>query len=225
MNGNKEIPVTKEVISTSRQTVALQTRLILGGEALKSKNINLGKVTPDQLSAIKPETVLKINQASTKERSDYWQGKGTFDQQLKSWCDSMVKYYNDPRFTEEEALKTYHHFFGENKGESNINIYADEVIFGHIQNGIINFDQLHQKLPEIKKRANIFGGNSAEIIEDLILARAKLTDPAKKQELIEQANEEKIVDDSPTLRLNQLNPDEERLLKWLEPNPQTAKRT
>lgn len=100
--GQKNLP-TKEIFSTARQTVALQTRLVLGGEALNPNKINLGKITPEQLSEIKPTTIVKINQASTKERLDYWQGKETFDQQLKSWCDSMVKYYNDPRFTEKEA--------------------------------------------------------------------------------------------------------------------------
>ena len=212
--GQKNLP-TKEIFNTARQTVALQTRLVLGGEALNPNKINLGKITPEQLSEIKPTTIVKINQASTKERLDYWKDKGTFDQQLKSWCDSMVRYYNDPRFTEKEALKLYHHYFGENKGESNINIYADEIIANFTQNEKINFDQLNQNLPEIKKRANIFGGNSAEIIEDLILARAKLTDPAKKQELIEQVNEEKTIDNSPTLRLNYLNSEEKMSLRWL----------
>ena len=212
--GQKNLP-TKEIFSTARQTVALQTRLVLGGEALNPNKINLGKITPDQLSVIKPETIGKINQASTKERLDYWQGKGTFDEQLKTWCQEMVNYVHNPGFTEKEAMKVYNQYFGENKSESDINIYVDEVINGLSQNGKVNFDLLNQNLPNIKKMANIFGGNSSEIIESLILARAKLTDPAKKQELIEQVNEEKIVDGSPTLRLNQLNPDEERLLKWL----------
>lgn len=218
MNGNQEIPAAKEVFSTAKQTVALQTRLILGGEALSSNKTNLNKVDPEMLSGIKQETINKIAVASTKERSDYWQGKGTFDQQLKSWCDSMVKYYNNPKFTEEVALKYYYHYFGENKSESNINVYVDEVIAAHTQNELINFDQLYQNLPGIKKLSHIFGGNSSEIIEDLILARAKLADPAKKQELIEQVNEEKTVDGSSTIRLNWLNPDEERRLRWLEPN-------
>jgi len=220
-----ENPQSKEVFSTTNLRIALQTRLILGEDALKLDKINLGKVAPEQLSEIKPETIGKINRASTKERSDYWQGKGTFDQQLKSWCDSMIKYYNDPRFTEKEALEIYHHYFGENKSESNINIYADEVIANHTQNGKINFDQLNQNLPKIIKMAHIFGGNSSEIIEDLILARAKLSDPAKKQELIDQVNEEKTIDDSPTLRINYLNPDEERLLKWLDQNEQVEIKT
>lgn len=220
MNEGQKVPVTKEIFSTIRQPVALQARLILGGEALNPKNINLEKVTSEQLSGIKPETVEKINQASTRERLDYWKDKGTFDQQLKSWCGEMVKYANDPRFTEKEALNYYDHYFGKNKGESNINIYIDEIIEGFTQNGKINFDLLNQNLPNIKKTANIFGGNSSEIIEDLILARTKFFDSAKKQELIKQINEEKTIDGSPTLRLNQLNPDEERLLKWLSGDSQ-----
>jgi len=215
MNGNQEVPASKEVFSTAKQTVALQTRLILGGEALSASKTNLNKVNSEMLSGIKPETINKISVASTKERSDYWQGKGTFDQQLKSWCDSMVKYINNPEFTEEIASKFYDHYFGKNNSESNINIYIDEVISEYTQNETVNLDQLYQNLPRIKKLSHIFGENSSEIIEDLILARAKLTDPAKKQELIEQVNEEKTVDGSPTLRLNWLNPDEERRLKWL----------
>jgi len=210
-----ESPQSKEIFSTSNQRVALQTRLILGGEALNPKNIYLEKVAPIELSTIKPETIDKINHASTEERADYWKNKGSFDQQLKSWCNSMVEFYNDPHFTKKEALEIYHRYFGGNKSESNINIYVDEVITDNTQNGVINFDQLNQNLSEIKKGANIFGGNSAEIIEDLILARAKLSDPEKKQELIEQANEEKTIDNSPILRINYLNSNEERLLRWL----------
>ncbi len=211
---------SKEMFSTTNERVALQTRLILGGEALSSNKKDFGKIKPEELTTVKQETVDKINHASTKERSDYWQNKGAFDQQLKSWCDSMVKYQNNPDFTEKEALETYHHYFGEKKGEPNINIYVDEIIAGHTQNGTINFGLLSQDLPGIKKMAHIFGGNSSEIIKDLILARAKLTDPARKQKLIEQANEEKTVDGSPTLRINWLNPEEDRLLKWLSGNEQ-----
>jgi len=220
-----EILQSKEVFSTANQRVSLQTRLILGGEVLNPNKTNLGKVNSENLSGIKQETVSKINNASTKERSDYWQGKGDFDQQLKSWCDSMVKYANDPHFTEKEVKEMYNHYFGENKGESNINIYVDEIIAGISQNGKVNFDVLEQNLPRIKKMANIFGGNSSEIIEDLVLARAKLTDPIKKQELIDQVNEEKTINDSPTLRLNWLNPDEEKLLKWLDQNEQSDTKT
>lgn len=211
----QEIPAAKEIFSSAKQTVALQTRLILGKEALRPNKINLSKITSDQLSEISHETVSKINKASTKERADYWKGKGTFDEQLKSWCNSMIKYMNDPRYTEIEALNDYNRYFGANKSESNINIYVDMTIKNLTQNGKINFDLLNQELPRIKKMAHIFGDNSSEIIESLILARAKLTDPNKRQELVDQVNEEKTVDGSPTLRLNWLNPDEERLLKWL----------
>jgi len=161
--GQKNLP-TKEIFSTARQTVALQTRLVLGGEALNPNKINLGKITPDQLSVIKPETIGKINQASTKERLDYWQGKGTFDEQLKTWCQEMVNYVHNPGFTEKEAMKVYNQYFGENKSESDINIYVDEVINGLSQNGKVNFDLLNQNLPNIKKWL-IFSG---EILPKLL---------------------------------------------------------
>jgi len=53
------------------------------------------------------------------------------------------------------------------------------------------------------------------LIEATIRAKLKLIDENKKQEFINQVNEEKTVEGSPTLRLNWLNPDEERRLKWL----------
>lgn len=66
--------------------------------------------------------------------------------------------------------------------------------------------------------ANIFGSNSSELIEASIRAKLKLIDEGTKQEFISQANEEITTPQNPQLRINYLNPDEERLLTWLDQN-------
>lgn len=224
----KEVPAAKETFSTTKQTVALQTRLLLGGEALNPDKLDLKKVSDENLRDISNQTFDILSIASTNERSQYWQEKSegdaslnSYETQMKSWVSDVVKFVNQENFTEKEAMDMYNtYFIGEGK-ISAIDRYVISIVnelsqLKQSKTGV-NLDEiLEQGLPEIKKMANIFGGNSSEIIENLILARAKLTDPAKKQELIEQANEEKTVEGSPTLRLNWLNPDEERLLNWLD---------
>src|SRR3989304_9131405 len=92
-----------EKFSTSNQTVSLQTRLILGGNSLSPKKTDLEKVSADELTQIKPETFEKIGNASTNERASYWEGKGSYDQQLESWVNSLVAFMGNPQFTQKEA--------------------------------------------------------------------------------------------------------------------------
>lgn len=213
---NTEQSRPKEIFSTANKKVALEARLILGGVALSPQKKDLNKVTPKQLAEIKPETISIINNASTGERSDYWKTKGgSFGQQLQSWTASLVGYMNDESFTTKEALAIYERYFSGEKTESNINLFVNNKLGEYIKDGKIDFDSLNRDMPNIIKLANIFGGNSSELIESLILAKAKLADQTKKQELITQINEEKTIDQSPILRLNWLNTDEERLLTWL----------
>ena len=218
---NTEQPRPKEIFSTANKKVSLEARLILGGEALSPKKTDLAKVTPKQLSEVKPETISIINNASTGERSDYWKTKGgNFDQHLQSWTTSLVGYMNDESFTTKEALAIYERYFSGEKTASNINLFVSDRLNEYTKDGKIDFDGLNQDMPAIKKLANIFGGNSSELVESLIFVKAKLSDLTKKQELINQVNEEKTVDQSPILRLNWLNPEEERLLIWLnQPAP------
>ena len=227
MDGNQEVPITKEIFSTAKQTVALQTRLVLGGEALNPNKLDLAKVTNDSLQDISQETYKKLNTASTNERTDYWQKKSiedpslnSYENQMKSWTSDVVKFMNEEGFKEENALVLYDLYFAGEGKVSGIDKFVEDIIAGHTQDGNLNFEQLTQKLPRIKKLANVFGGNSSEFVEASILTKTKLKDAAKKQELIEQANEESATAQTPQTRLNYLNPDEERLLKWLEPNAQ-----
>lgn len=208
-----------EKFSTANQTIALQTRLILGGDALSPKKTDLGKVSTENLEKISPDTVSKVANASTNERADHWSGKGSYKEQLDSWAASYVAYLGDPTFTKKDALEIYKRYFDGSGGVSNIDQFVGDVLTNYTgQDGKIDFGRLSQEMSRIKRMANIFGGNSAEIIESLIAAQAKLADPSRKQELVTQANEEASVDDSPTLRLNWLNGDENRLLTWLDVN-------
>jgi hypothetical protein len=230
MDGNQEIPAGKEVFSTTKQTVALQARLILGSEALKPNNLKLDKVTNESLQDISSETFVKLSNASTNERVDYWHNKrngdpslNTYEDQMKSWVTDVVKFVNQENFTEKEAMDMYNDYF---IGEGKISAIDRYVI--NIVNEIkqlkqsktdVNLDEiLEQGLPEIKKMANIFGANSSELIEASIRAKLQILDERKKTEFISQTNEETVVLQTPQTRLNYLNPDEDRLLRWLDQN-------
>lgn len=226
MDGNKELPASKEAFSTAKQTIALQTRLILGNEALNPNNVNIGKVNNENLKGISQETFNKLSNASTNERSDYWKNKSgsdtsltTYEAQMKSWTADFVKYVDQENFTEKNALDLYNHYFvGESKSSA-IDKFVNETVLGlTLQNENVDLEALNQEMPKIKKLANIFGGNSSELIEASILAKIKLMDNGKKQELITQSNEEIATSQGPQTRLDYLNPDEERILKWLDQN-------
>lgn len=227
MDGNQEVPAAKEIFSTAKQTVALQTRLILGGEALNPEKTDLSKATDESLIDISQQTFDRLNTASTNERSRYWQekslsdpGLNSFEAQKKSWAAAMVESSGEEGFTEEHAMAIYDRYFtGEGK-ISGIDRFVQDMIAGlMVQNQNGNFEEaLNQRLPEIKKMANIFGGNSAELVEASIIAKSKLILPGKKQELIAQANEEAIVSSKLQTRHNYLNPVEDRLLRWLDQN-------
>ena len=142
---------------------------------------------------------------------------------MKSWATDVVKFVNQENFTEKEAMDLYNTYFtGDNK-TSAIDRYVGSVVHQFSQlkesNHEANLDELlNQGLPEIKKMANIFGSNSSELVEASIRAKLKLIDEGTKQEFISQANEEITTPQNPQLRINYLNPDEERLLTWLDQN-------
>jgi len=236
-----EPPLIKERFSTAEQTIALQTRLILGGEALNPAKRDLPKIKSEQFTGIAVETYSKLKNASTNERGKYWREKAgeneplkNYDQQMTSWVEGVTRYVNNPQvqlrkqiltrlkfdvnwqeFNQAEAKKLYQRYFGAADTASNVTKFVQDVLLSYAENEKINFERLNQDLPEIKKLANIFGKNSGELLETAIHANAKLVTPGKKQELVDQVNETKTVDNSPTLRVNWLNADEERLLKWL----------
>lgn len=221
-----EVLASQEVIGSANQRVALQTRLILGGEALKPAKTGLKKIEPSQLQDVAEDTYTKLSSASTNERSNFWQNKSqsdptlsSFDEQIKVWAKSVVIYMKDEKFQEEDALEMYLKYFGKEDGSSDINLFVEDVLTEYIKPSEgLDYDTLEEHLPEIKKLAGIFGGNSSELIEALIYAKAKLLDPVKKQELITQVNEEKTVDQTSVLRIDLLDTNEDRLLKWLDIN-------
>ena len=230
---------SSEIYSTTNLRTALQTRLILGGEALRPEKKDLSAVTADSLTGINTSTYEKLSQASTNERRSFWEQKASTDQELAgfdnqylAWQQGVMNFVNqskDPQhkqvlskltavgvnwniFTDQQANKIYDRYFkSRSKTASNIQAFVNDIIASY--NG--DYQAIKSDLLTIKKLANIFGGNSSELVEAAIEAQLKIKTPDKKQELIDQANESKTIDNSPTLRLNWLNPDEERLLRWL----------
>ena len=228
-----------ELFSTGNLRIALQARLILGAEALNPNKKDLPAVSQESLTEISSSTYGKLNTASTSERDQYWKEKSSgntdlqeFDNQYLAWKENVVNFVNSPKdknriqtlshlsalgvdwqnFSDQEVEKIYQRYFkNQPKTASNIQSFVDDIITSY--NG--DYHAIKSDLVTIKKLANIFGGNSAELVEAAIEAQSKLRAPEKKQELITQVNETKDVNHSPTTRLNWLNADEDRLLRWL----------
>lgn len=173
-------------------------------------------------------------------------GEKEFDKQKQAWIESTTTTFQNAKdffssqsgtgtqwrevfsrmgiqadnFTSQQAEQLYNKYFLGDKTTSAINEFMQDVISAHTitKDGVDTLDEagLQTNLPAVRWLANIFGGNSAEIVEQLLDAEAKLfTNP---QALIQQANEKQPNPANPQeqiLRINNLEPRETELLKFL----------
>lgn len=89
---------------------------------------------------------------------------------------------------------------------SNLNQFIEDIIQAY--HG--NWEEISQGLDAIEWYAGIFGETSSQVIKELIVTKMKLTDEAKKQELITQVNETQEIEGKLTIRINWFNGEEKR---------------
>lgn len=139
---------------------SLQTRMLLGGDALDPKNNNLPDVTVDSLRATtqkRQETTYKyLNAASQKERRDYWEKQGIegFDAKKQKWVEKTVASFQNSKaffeksgwdkiftklrissqdFTAQDAEELYRFYFSGNGVEPVMRFISTTIQRGYVK--------------------------------------------------------------------------------------------
>ncbi|QQG44213.1 MAG: hypothetical protein HYW86_05135 [Candidatus Roizmanbacteria bacterium] len=239
---HREKTPTPELVAAFPQHVGLQGRLLLGGEALNPVKKDLYEVTERTLGKLASHDYKPLNNASTGERTDYWDGKegNIFSAQKRAWVENTVSIFQNTRGffanTDEgkkwtklyrrfgiETLNVksnsienfYHKYFTGPYKQSDIKRFVFDIlaIYRDPQKKTLDYKKLQEDLESIQWIANIFGATSAEIIGQLIDAEVKLQTQPK--DLIKKVNEQVKTNGTKVLRINHLTQDEERLLRFL----------
>jgi len=223
----KEALIGPETPPASDPFISLQTRLLLAGNSLNPNARNLPPVTEEALGTFAKHDYSLFNTVSTNERQEYWRGEedNNFIRQKESWTSQVVSLFKDnqqffqttekgtkitavfshlginsQQFSVADAQSLFDRYCSGESGESNIkNFVADVVDIYDPQN-----------LPAIFWIAGMFGQTSAEIVKHLVEVEARLTNQPGL--LVQAANAGH--------RINHLNPDEIRLLHFLNPQPE-----
>ena len=198
--------------------VGLQTRLLIGGEALNPNKTDLPSVTAESLGNLQSRNYSPFAAASLRERKNYWQGKeddhfsrqkevwlanfvSLFDQNKyffrqneegKSWSELFAKLAINPlSFSRQSADEFYNRYFtGENK-DSNIKLFVQDILSAYASSdGKIDYSRLRKDLDGVQWLANVFGSLSSEIVSQLADAESKLQ--TQPENLINQANTKEI---------------------------------
>ncbi len=223
-----------ENLTNDSVLIALQARLLLGGQALNWQEDNLSELRESDINDYQcreQTTYQLLSQASTRERKQYWRGKlgDQFEQQQQNWFDSVIRIFQQARefiktpsnsnwrnlferlginclnFQKQDAEKLYHEYCG----QSQTTVYIQKVLGLYKTKTSFDFAKIEQDLKAITWLANIFGQISSEAIRELIHAEAKLLNPNQKAILVSENNQDN--------RLNRLQDKEVAILKWLCP--------
>lgn len=229
-----------EILPYNRELVALQGRLLLGADALKTSHSFTEAVTLTSLQDTKTreQTTTLMQTTSVRERTDFWekQPQKTFEEKKEAWKQSVVSimqgnkdFYatdvgkhhtqvlqqfgiNTLSFDDTHAESLYTKYFaGQNKDQSIKTFIADARRI-YTTNNTIDYIRLQNDLPVIQWFAGIFGANSAEITAQLLDAEGKITQPKEGEAFVQQLNTKTKEN---TTRINDLTQKEIELLTFL----------
>jgi len=208
---------------TYNALLGLQGRLAIGGNALFPAQT--AELTGGIDKTKKPATVALMDKASVRERTAYWNSQQEQDKaaQLTAWKTSVVEKIttlpqsptgrdhgefftkmgiNPAQFADGDAQTLYNTYFSKDLAGKGVNIFIENVKHAFTTGGTLNREALKNHLPALQWMAGMFGGNSAEIIAQLLDAEIDNVD----QTTFVAARKEKV---------NALEKHEEDLLKFL----------
>lgn len=235
-------PKNPERLGHYQELIGLQSRLLIGGEALNHQNRALSPITAEQLTnktQREQTTYDYLANASVNERKDYWKvqniegyaaqkakwietvsarfqgSKDTFEQM--KWHDVFTKLgINSKEFTPQEAEKLLTNYVGSKN--SAVKKFVDDVLKSYTTNDQVDYDQLKKDIPVIQWLANIFGDKAAQITAQLTDAEGKITNKDQQEAFVSAANLDS--------RLNKLEDKEVELLDYMQKGkelPSTSK--
>ena len=135
-------------LSVFTDNISLQTRLLLGGQAINPDQL-INTVDPSQLENAENDkfTYDCLRKGSLDERQTFWQGKGTFDAQKTIWKNHLAQQFTNRKefYTTSESGKKQAEAL-KKIGIDSVNFSADsaEAIYQQWcsrQDGTTNFDE------------------------------------------------------------------------------------
>lgn len=235
----KETPRSPERVSPPGQFDALKPRLLMGGNAINPDH-PLPAITQDQLGSFASRNYDIFTTASANERKRHWQGKenNDFERQKRVWIEQTTATFTNAKdwfekseqgkqwaslykrlgievtsFSAQNAEQLYNAYFSPGQSESPIKKFVAQVANAYQQGNTIDHAGIERDLKGIQWLGNIFGETSAEVVAQLIDAEVALL--TKPDTLIAKANQTQEVNNQPVARINRLEADERRLLKFL----------
>lgn len=226
--GSSEVAYSPETLTASNETVGLQSRLLLGADALNPTKIDMEQVTKEDLET-GAGAIQEIEQGSLAERNaayesdDFAENKRTWAEQVtkrfsehksfwegtkgKAWTESFKKIGIDPTNLNPDAL--YDEYFSPGETPSTQR-FTEKVLASYAKaDGNLDYDRLVADKEGLTWIAGMFGANSSEIIVELIQAKANLK--TKPDAFVQAANTAQ----NNTIRLNDLTKREKHLLTFL----------
>jgi len=231
-----DIKRSPEIPAYTEGLVGLQARLLLTGTALNPENTTITQITPDQIKNFPERDYSAYHKVSRNERKEYWnkqKPESTFSAQYEDWASSNTALFtkessapilerlttlqaatgiNLKAFSREEADKLYKKYFSSSSVDkdgspSNIKLFVNDVLSSYVKDNTFDYTKLKEDLPAIQWLSNLFGETGSELVVQLIDSEAKLLLKDKSEELVKQANEQD--------RINHLDEDEKRILKYI----------
>ncbi len=189
-SAHTENPTTPERPLVYTPLLGLQGRLAIGGSALFPSTA--AELTHGINKQNEQATIALLNRASTRERGSYWtaQAEQSKDEQLAKWKKNVTAKINlipesslgkdhakffakigitAAAFTEEGAQRMYDRYFSKaHAGGQGLNLFVADTVRAFTNESGIDTVALKSHLPAFQWMAGMFGGNSAEIITQLI---------------------------------------------------------
>ena len=226
-----EIHTTPEAALPYKPLLGLQGRLAIGGEALNPIVHASFEDVEGAESGITIEDRLK--KASVRERRAHWndQPEQTKDAQLTAWKKSVVTKISSlsqtpigqqhteffskmgidcAHYTDDDAQKLYNRYFAKGLDGKGLDIFISDVARAF---NTMDVETMESHLVAIQWMANMFGGNSAELVTQLLHVKIEVSnDPetfvqlrkdainnlsAHEKELLTFLTEEDVVDTTP----------------------------
>lgn len=234
---SKEVPNSPETEVAMSHFAALYPRLLIGGEFLNPDKRDLNPLNKEALGNFNQRDYSIFQYGSARDRMSYWAQFSNLDNQAKykrwsqhcvatfsnsknfftntekgkSWSSLFSKLNIDTKnFTPETAAAFYQRYFTGEQNKTGVKQFVSDILNIHTKDNKLDSDALERNLPAINWLANIFGNSSSEVITQLTSAEGKLiTSP---DSLINEANLKKS---DGKLRINELNQDEDRILRFL----------
>ena len=212
--------------------IAVQSRMLLAASDLANNidvinpaNKKVNPFTKEQLTDFNKHDYSLFDNASTNERRREAEvSRDQLDQKVQAWaetCANLVRtdergkiIFGDKyqKITTDNMVKFYNIYFTGDDKKSNLKLFVQDTLTRYTVNEQINVLALEQDLSVIEWFAHVFGGNSAEIVTQLIDAEIKF-----------QTNQDQFVQEgNQNVNVFAEGSDDERLLKFLWANRPTV---